>query len=311
MPHVEIIFNQLQKVLCTDSVKVKKHLDNFEAAIQGIREQMGSIIDNIQGKINTSQEETGEPIRKKARIEENSRKREALEICEAVLLQIKTRGHNEASRSANRGDYMDLLHFLAKYDDTLKHHFIDSTTFRETGVSVYAEDEPLVEPGTSQILIPPKRSLVNIFDDIVQCPKQKFILNKKKREYTPSVITCDRWVDYYELKEQQNIGKEKLKEEHKKEREVKRTLKENKLKQKEKKNVKNSKKQKIFNDTSSKEKGEWEESKSSIEDVDIFECQIAKIELLPVENLKVKEFILAKFKRTSRTYKYVATILKI
>ncbi|CAH1106331.1 unnamed protein product [Psylliodes chrysocephalus] len=52
---------------------------------------MDSIIDNIQGEINKSQGETGEPIRKKARIEENSRKREALEICDAVLLQIKTR----------------------------------------------------------------------------------------------------------------------------------------------------------------------------------------------------------------------------
>ncbi|CAH1101324.1 unnamed protein product [Psylliodes chrysocephalus] len=90
MPHVEIIFNQLKKV-CTDSVMVKKDLENFEAAIQVIREQMDSIIDNIQGEINTSEGETSESIKKKAQIEENSRKREALEICDAVLLQIKTR----------------------------------------------------------------------------------------------------------------------------------------------------------------------------------------------------------------------------
>ncbi|CAH1098530.1 unnamed protein product [Psylliodes chrysocephalus] len=72
-------------------IKVKKDLGNFEAAIHGIREQMDSIIDNIQGEINTSQGETGDRIRKKTRIEENSRKREALEICDADLLQIKTR----------------------------------------------------------------------------------------------------------------------------------------------------------------------------------------------------------------------------
>ncbi|CAH1105327.1 unnamed protein product [Psylliodes chrysocephalus] len=87
MPQVVIIFNQLQKV-CTDFVKVKKDLENFEEAIQGIREQMNSIIDNIQGEINTSKRETGEPIRKKARIEENSKKREALEICDAETLKL-------------------------------------------------------------------------------------------------------------------------------------------------------------------------------------------------------------------------------
>ncbi|CAH1110801.1 unnamed protein product [Psylliodes chrysocephalus] len=41
-------------------------------------------------------------------------------------------GHNEASGSANRGNYIGLLSFLAKYDDTLKNHLIDSTTFRGT-----------------------------------------------------------------------------------------------------------------------------------------------------------------------------------
>ncbi|CAH1110702.1 unnamed protein product [Psylliodes chrysocephalus] len=44
--------------------------------------------------------------------------------------ELSFRGHNEASGSANRGNYMDLLSFLAKYDDTLKNYFIDSTTFR-------------------------------------------------------------------------------------------------------------------------------------------------------------------------------------
>lgn len=90
LPHVEIIFNQLQKI-CTDSVKVKKDLETFEAAIQTIREQMDGIIDNIEKDINSSQLETDEPPKKRARIEEDSRKWEALEICDAVLLQIKTR----------------------------------------------------------------------------------------------------------------------------------------------------------------------------------------------------------------------------
>ncbi|CAH2021371.1 unnamed protein product [Acanthoscelides obtectus] len=63
MPHVEIVFNQLQKV-CTDSVKVKNDLENFEAAIQTIREQMDSIIDEIE----RVQRETDEPPRKKGKL---------------------------------------------------------------------------------------------------------------------------------------------------------------------------------------------------------------------------------------------------
>ncbi|CAH1112467.1 unnamed protein product [Psylliodes chrysocephalus] len=46
--------------------------------------------------------------------------------------ELRFRGHNEASGSANQGNYMDLLSFLAKYDDTLKNHFFDTTTFRGT-----------------------------------------------------------------------------------------------------------------------------------------------------------------------------------
>ncbi|CAH1115787.1 unnamed protein product [Psylliodes chrysocephalus] len=88
-PFVAVIADETTDVAC-----VKKDLENFERAIQGIREQIDSIINNIQGA-------TGEPIRKKARIKENSRKREASEICDAVLLQIKTRfnfsGHLVAS----------------------------------------------------------------------------------------------------------------------------------------------------------------------------------------------------------------------
>ncbi|CAH2008800.1 unnamed protein product [Acanthoscelides obtectus] len=68
MPHVEIVFNQLQKV-CTDSVKVKNDLENFEAAIQTIREQMDSIIDEIE----RVQRETDEPARKKRQVEEGSK----------------------------------------------------------------------------------------------------------------------------------------------------------------------------------------------------------------------------------------------
>lgn len=46
---------------------MKKYLENFAAAIQGIREQMDVIMDSIQEEINTSQRQTDndEPIKKR------------------------------------------------------------------------------------------------------------------------------------------------------------------------------------------------------------------------------------------------------
>lgn len=46
--------------------------------------------------------------------------------------ELSFRGHNETRESANRGNYIDLVNFLAKYDETLRSHFINSTVFRGT-----------------------------------------------------------------------------------------------------------------------------------------------------------------------------------
>lgn len=45
--------------------------------------------------------------------------------------------------------------------------------FSEASVSIYTEEEPSVEPGTLQVLILSKRSLVNIFDDSSIAAKTK------------------------------------------------------------------------------------------------------------------------------------------
>ncbi|KAG5879901.1 hypothetical protein JTB14_024049 [Gonioctena quinquepunctata] len=54
-----------------------------------------------------------------------------------------------------------------------------------------------VHPSTSNVIIvPPKRNLASIFDDIVP-----YLMT-----YTPSVITSDRWVQYHELKKQVEVA---------------------------------------------------------------------------------------------------------
>lgn len=57
-----------------------------------------------------------------------------------------------------------------------------------------------------------RRSLENVFDDIIKWPVQKETKSKRKKEYTPSVITSDRWIKYHELKEQEKLEKEIQKE---------------------------------------------------------------------------------------------------
>lgn len=46
--------------------------------------------------------------------------------------ELSFRGHQEDSDSTNRGNYIDLINFLANYDETLKMHLKDSTVFRGT-----------------------------------------------------------------------------------------------------------------------------------------------------------------------------------
>ena len=51
---------------------------------------------------------------------------------------------------------------------------------------------------------------MNIFNDVISWPEPKSPTNKRKRESTPSVVTSDKRVEYFELKE-----KEKKKTEQK------------------------------------------------------------------------------------------------
>jgi len=72
------------------------------------------------------------------------------------------------------------------------------------------------EPSTSKndfsnIYLTPRRSLQSVFDDVIKWPIPQESKTKRKREYIPSVITSDKWVEYHKLKEQDKLDKEQQK----------------------------------------------------------------------------------------------------
>lgn len=54
----------------------------------------------------------------------------------------------------------------------------------------------------------PWRCLESVFDDVIKWPVPQQSKNKRKKEYLPSVITSDKWVEYYKLKELEKLNKE-------------------------------------------------------------------------------------------------------
>lgn len=63
---------------------------------------------------------------------------------------------------------------------------------------------------SSNIDLMPSRSLESVFDDIIKWPVPHQPKSKRKKEYLPSVITSDKWVEYHKLKEIEKLNKETL-----------------------------------------------------------------------------------------------------
>lgn len=166
-----------------------------------------------------------------------------------------------------------------------------------------------VQPSISTIIMPPKRNLASIFADIVPWPRQKHSIRKRKKEYTPSVITSDRWVEYHELKNQEKVEQQKLKDQRKRERELKKEERNKKI------TTSKSSKKKQMEETTSEEEEEWVESGSSIDDIDDENEEPGGPHFFSVEDLSRGDYILASFKsigkRASSTYKYVSKILQV
>lgn len=162
------------------------------------------------------------------------------------------------------------------------------------------------------IVMSAKRSLKNFFDDIIKWPVQKETTSKRKKEYTPSVITSDKWIEYYELKEQEKLDKEIQKEnkktaaqEKKKEAEQKKM---EKLRQKELKM-----KEFAESDESSELNESWCSSQSN--DSESLALPLGQLDLVTsITDLKPGDYILVQFESKNKIkiiYKYVATVQKL
>ncbi|CAH1102731.1 unnamed protein product [Psylliodes chrysocephalus] len=94
MPHLEIIFKQLQTIY-TDPIKAKQDLKNFKNVMQKIRNEIYKIIDKIDsGLLETEDELVPQKRLRYPRSDlsvSTNRKIEALEVCGSIIKQIRTR----------------------------------------------------------------------------------------------------------------------------------------------------------------------------------------------------------------------------
>ncbi|KAF5277893.1 hypothetical protein FQA39_LY06045 [Lamprigera yunnana] len=163
---------------------------------------------------------------------------------------------------------------------------------------------------TSSVTVTPKRSFVTVFNDVIPSPHHTRTVGKRKKEYTPSVITSGRWVEYYELKEKEKKMKEDLKAKKKKKRELQKN-------NGKKPQVSKRKKKKAPLLSEDEDEEEWIESGDSLDDIVINEVTDQETDdiIFQVEDLKVGDYILALFVSTGKRavvhYKYVAKILQV
>ncbi|KAK4882699.1 hypothetical protein RN001_006018 [Aquatica leii] len=171
-----------------------------------------------------------------------------------------------------------------------------------------------VEQVTRNICFARKTICSKVFYNELPYPKENNTDSKlkRKKEYTPSVITSDIWVEYHEECERLKMEKEREKQERKQARESKKQMmakKSEKLKQKPTKHQK----QDIDSGSSSQDLEDWVESGSSEDDIDFTEQE--DIEIFEPKDLNLEDFVLVRFKltgkRSTTTYRYVAKILKI
>nr|CAI5834610.1 unnamed protein product [Callosobruchus analis] len=88
MPHVDILFNQLQKVT-TDALKIQNNIGDFERAICKIRSEISNT--DTQLVHQNDSELTSPPSKRRRTADRSDRRREAIEVCDIILLEIKTR----------------------------------------------------------------------------------------------------------------------------------------------------------------------------------------------------------------------------
>jgi len=121
-------------------------------------------------------------------------------------------------------------------------------------------------------------------------------VKKKEREYTKSVITSDKWVEFHELKETDKLDKDEQKEKKKK------AIQERKKFTEEKKREKTLKKKIPINDSDS-EQSESNESwcSNNHSQEEPLAVPIKSMDLvLSTSDLKTGDYILVKFETTNK-----------
>ncbi|KAK4871845.1 hypothetical protein RN001_015969 [Aquatica leii] len=174
-----------------------------------------------------------------------------------------------------------------------------------------------VEQVTRNICFAQKTICSKVFYNVLPYPKKNNTDSKKKKrkkEYTPSVITSDKWVEYHEECERLKIEKEREKQERKQARESKKQMMAKKCEKLKQKPTKHQK-QDIDSGSSSQDLEDWVESGSSGDDIDFTVFEQEDIEIFELKDLNLGDFVLVRFKltgkRSTTTYRYVAKILEI
>ncbi|KAK4879143.1 hypothetical protein RN001_007289 [Aquatica leii] len=97
------------------------------------------------------------------------------------------------------------------------------TTSNDSNTALATTSRPdRVEQVTRNICFAQKTICSRVFYNVLPYPKENNTESKKKRKnkYTPSVITSDKWVEYYEECERLKMKKEREKQERKQAREI-------------------------------------------------------------------------------------------
>lgn len=159
------------------------------------------------------------------------------------------------------------------------------------------------------IFVTPKTS-PTAFKNILPWPEPKVSTNlKRKKEYTPSVVTADTWVAYHEEKEKSRLKNEETKKEKQRQRDLRQA-------EASKKKIKKT-----------MEKMETSSSSSGSEDISVHTTDSDEISwyspdieaadiLLPSDQpIKPGDFVLVRFsacgKRKSTTYRYLTTVRQV
>ncbi|CAI6370783.1 unnamed protein product [Macrosiphum euphorbiae] len=124
-----------------------------------------------------------------------------------------TQTNNEQTRTESISQATTFDSYMSPTSAQLTTISLESTTINNSSTSYQLENQPSTSHDTPNTLIlPTRRSLTSVFEDVIKWPVQQVSKSKRKREYTPSVITSDRWVQFHELKEADKLKKDEERE---------------------------------------------------------------------------------------------------